>query len=91
MYALLAIPFRSYLQPIVVMTAIPMGFVGAVFGHLAMGSLSIISLFGIVALSGVVINDSLVLIDATNQYRRVAQPPTTPWCEVGCEGFVLSC
>ena len=71
MYALLAIPFRSYLQPLVVMTAIPMGFVGAVFGHLAMGySLSIISLFGIVALSGVVINDSLVLIDSTNQYRR---------------------
>jgi multidrug efflux pump subunit AcrB len=71
MYALLAISFRSYLQPLVVMTAIPMGFVGAVFGHLAMGySLSIISMFGIVALSGVVINDSLVLIDSTNQYRR---------------------
>jgi len=71
MYAMLAIPFRSYIQPIIVMAAIPMGFVGAVGGHLIMGyGLSIISMFGIVALAGVVVNDSLVLIDATNRYRR---------------------
>ncbi|HHO53917.1 MAG TPA: efflux RND transporter permease subunit [Deltaproteobacteria bacterium] len=71
MFALLAIPFRSYVQPILVMCAIPMGFVGAVGGHLLMGySLSIISMFGIVALAGVVVNDSLVLIDATNSFRR---------------------
>jgi multidrug efflux pump subunit AcrB len=71
MYALLAIPFRSYVQPIIVMAAIPMGFVGAVGGHLLMGyELSMISVFGIIALSGVVVNDSLVLIDATNQQRR---------------------
>lgn len=71
MYALLAIPFRSYIQPLVVLGAIPMGFVGAVLGHLLMGyELSIISMFGVVALSGVVINDSLVLIDSTNRFRR---------------------
>jgi multidrug efflux pump subunit AcrB len=71
MYALLAIPFRSYIQPLIVLGAIPMGFVGAVLGHLLMGyELSIISMFGVVALSGVVINDSLVLIDSTNRYRR---------------------
>ncbi|MFK7930744.1 MAG: efflux RND transporter permease subunit [Myxococcota bacterium] len=70
-YALLAIPFRSYFQPIIVMLAIPLGFVGAVGGHLLLGySLSMVSMFGIVALSGVVINDSLVLIDAANTYRR---------------------
>jgi multidrug efflux pump subunit AcrB len=62
-YALLAIPFRSYAQPLVVMMAIPFGIVGAVLGHLLMGySMSIISLMGIIALSGVVVNDSLILI-----------------------------
>src|SRR5690606_5186754 len=70
MYALLAIPFRSYTQPVIIMSAIPFGFVGAVFGHLVMGySLSVISMFGVVALSGVVVNDSLVLIDAANGFR----------------------
>jgi len=71
MFAMLAIPFKSYIQPIIVMAAIPMGFVGAVGGHVVMGySLSMISFFGIIALAGVVVNDSLVLIDATNQRRR---------------------
>lgn len=70
-YALLAIPFKSYLQPIIIMLAIPMGYVGAVWGHLILGyGMSMISLFGIVALSGVVVNDSLVLIDAANMRRR---------------------
>ena len=70
-YALLAIPFKSYTQPLIVMMAIPFGVVGAVFGHMVMGySLSIISLFGIVALSGVVVNDSLVLIDFANARLR---------------------
>ena len=75
-YALLAIPFRSYTQPLLVMAAIPFGFVGAVLGHLAMGyELSIISMFGVVALTGVVVNDSLVLIDATNQRREAGDSP----------------
>jgi multidrug efflux pump subunit AcrB len=70
-FTLLAIPFRSYMQPFVVMSAIPFGFVGAVLGHLFMGfELSIISMMGVVALAGVVVNDSLVLIDAANGKRR---------------------
>ena len=70
-YALLAIPFRSWLQPLVVMIAIPFGIIGAVFGHLVMGyGFSIISIFGIVALSGVVVNDSLVLVVTINEMRR---------------------
>lgn len=69
-FALLAVPFRSYAQPFIVMAAIPLGFVGAVLGHLLMGfELSLISLFGIIALAGVIVNDSLVLIDATNRFR----------------------
>jgi len=71
MYALLAIPFKSYIQPIIIMSAIPFGFVGAIWGHVVMGyELSVISMMGIVALAGVVVNDSLVLIDAANNFRR---------------------
>jgi len=67
-YVLLAIPFRSYLQPMIIMVSIPFGIVGAIIGHLIMGySLSLLSMFGIVALSGVVVNDSLVLIDLANR------------------------
>ncbi len=69
-YAMLAIPFGSYTQPILIMFAIPLGIVGAVLGHLVMGyELSIVSVFGLVALAGVVVNDSLVLIDTANRYR----------------------
>jgi multidrug efflux pump subunit AcrB len=70
-YAMLAVPFRSYAQPAIIMSAIPFGIVGAILGHLLMGyKLSMISVMGIVALSGVVVNDSLVLIDAANRFRR---------------------
>jgi multidrug efflux pump subunit AcrB len=70
MYALLAIPFNSYSQPLLIMAAIPFGVVGAILGHLLMGfHLSMLSLFGIVALSGVVVNDSLLLIDHVNRHR----------------------
>ena len=70
MFTLLAIPFRSYSQPLIVMAAIPFGLVGAVFGHLIMGfELSILSIFGLVALSGVLVNDSLLLIDYINRRR----------------------
>ena len=69
-YALLAIPLKSYTQPLIIMSAIPFGFIGAVGGHAVMGfELSIISMMGIVALTGVVVNDSLVLIDASNKAR----------------------
>jgi len=70
-YIILAIPFKSYTQPAIVMTAIPFGIIGAIAGHFIMGySLSIISMMGIVALTGVVVNDSLVIIDYANQLRR---------------------
>jgi multidrug efflux pump subunit AcrB len=70
-YALLAIPFKSFSQPIIVMAAIPFGIVGAIFGHLIMGfNLSFVSLFGIVGLSGVVVNDALVLIYRANRIRE---------------------
>ncbi len=70
-YVLLAIPFKSYLQPFIVMSAIPFGVVGAIWGHIFMGlDLSIMSMFGMVALAGVVINDSLVLVDVINRERR---------------------
>ncbi|MDH4319475.1 MAG: efflux RND transporter permease subunit, partial [Desulfobulbaceae bacterium] len=70
-YSLLAIPLRSYSQPLLIMISIPFGIVGAIFGHLIMGfNLSMLSIFGIVALSGVVVNDSLLLIDYINHSRR---------------------
>ena len=70
-YTLLAIPFRSYLQPFIIMSVIPFGFVGAMLGHLVMGlNLSMLSIFGIVALTGVVVNDSLLLINFTNKKMR---------------------
>ena len=69
-YALLAVQFRSYSQPAIVMSAIPFGVVGATLGHLVMGyNLSILSMFGIVALAGVVVNDSLIMIDLINRER----------------------
>ncbi len=69
-YVLLAIPFRSYAQPLVVMSAIPFGFVGAIGGHVLLGyGLSLMSMMGMIALAGVVVNDSLVLIDAANGAR----------------------
>ncbi|MEM9139182.1 MAG: efflux RND transporter permease subunit, partial [Pseudomonadota bacterium] len=73
-YGLLAIPFRSYVQPLVIMAAIPFGFVGAVLGHHIMGySLSVISVFGIIALSGVVINAGIVMLDYANKARAAGE------------------
>jgi len=70
-YTLLAIPFRSYSQPIIVMLVIPFSIVGALLGHMIMGmNLSLMSLMGILALAGVVVNDSLVLVDWVNRRRR---------------------
>lgn len=70
-YCLLAIPFKSYIQPVVVMSVIPFGIIGAIIGHWLMGmSLTIMSLMGILALLGVLVNDSLVLVDYLNKVRR---------------------
>ncbi len=69
-FALLAIPFRSYLQPLIIMSAIPFGLIGAVLGHVLMGlDLTLMSMFGMVALTGVVVNDSLIMIDLINRER----------------------
>jgi multidrug efflux pump subunit AcrB len=66
-YALLAIPTKSYLQPLIIMGVIPFGFIGAVFGHWVTGyAFSMMSMIGVIALSGVVVNDSLLLVDYTN-------------------------
>jgi len=71
-YSLLAIPFKSYSQPMLVMAIIPFGAVGAILGHLILGEdLSIMSIMGIVALAGVVVNDSLILVDYAN--KKVAE------------------
>ena len=70
-FMLLAIPLKSYLQPLIIMSAIPFGFVGAVGGHIVMGeNVTMLSMLGIVALSGVVVNDSLVMVDFINRERR---------------------
>ncbi len=75
-YFLLAIPFKSYIQPIIVMMAIPFGVVGAVIGHQLMGyNLSVMSMMGMVALSGVLVNDSLVLIDFANKQTAKGKTP----------------
>jgi multidrug efflux pump subunit AcrB len=67
-YFLLAIPFNSYTQPMIIMISIPFGIIGAIIGHYLMGfSLSVMSMFGVVALAGVVVNDSLVLIEYANR------------------------
>jgi multidrug efflux pump subunit AcrB len=79
-FAMLAVPLNSYIQPMIIMIAIPFGIVGAVIGHLIMGySLSVVSMFGVVALSGVVVNDSLVLIDFANRRSRNGQ---TAWTSI---------
>jgi multidrug efflux pump subunit AcrB len=88
MYVLMAIPFKSYVQPIIIMLAIPFGLVGAVWGHVILGmDLTILSFFGIVALSGVVVNDSLVLVDFINQARRQGVPLFRAVREAGVARF----
>jgi multidrug efflux pump subunit AcrB len=70
LFAMLAIPFRSYVQALIILIAIPFGMLGAFAGHLIMGyQLSFVSIMGMMALAGVVINDSILLLDAGNQFR----------------------
>lgn len=70
-YALLAVALSSYIQPLIVMGAIPFGIIGAVIGHIILGyDLSLVSLMGIIALSGVVLNDSLIMVDYANRERK---------------------
>lgn len=70
-YGLMAVPLKSYSQPLIIMSVIPFGLVGAVLGHMALGlSMSIMSVFGLVALAGVVVNDSLIMVDFVNRARE---------------------
>ena len=75
-FALIATQLRSYLQPLAILVSIPLGVAGAVLGHLVLGfSLSFISIFGIVALAGVAVNASVVLVDLYNTHRRAGKSP----------------
>lgn len=87
-YALMAIPLRSYIQPLIIMSVIPFGLIGAVIGHLVLGMpISILSLFGIMALAGVVVNDSLILVDYVNKAREEGMSLHEAVLEAGCTRF----
>jgi multidrug efflux pump subunit AcrB len=74
-YALMAVPLRSYSQPLIIMSVIPFGVIGAMLGHLLLDiPVSMTSFFGIIALSGVVVNDSLILVDFVNKERKAGLP-----------------
>ena len=69
-FVLVAVPLKSYVQPLIIMSAIPFGLVGALIGHIIMGyNVSMLSMFGVVALAGVVVNDSLIMVDTVNKNR----------------------
>ena len=87
-YVVLAVLFKSYTQPVLIMTAIPFGLVGAVWGHILMGiDLTLISMFGVVALTGVVVNDSLLMIDFINRERREGKSVRTAVMDSGLRRF----
>ena len=87
-YALIAIPLHSYAQPLVIMSVIPFGLIGAVVGHMVMGEMiSMFSLFGIIALSGVVVNDSLIMVDFINKAREAGVPLRQAVVESGTRRF----
>ncbi|MDB4721649.1 efflux RND transporter permease subunit [Verrucomicrobiales bacterium] len=87
-FVLMAIPLRSYVQPLIVMSVIPFGIVGSILGHILMGAnISIMSMCGIVALSGVVVNDSLVLVDYVNRHRIKGESLIAAVWEAGAARF----
>ena len=87
-FALLAIPLKSYIHPLIIMGAIPFGIVGAVWGHMLMGEdVTMISLFGLVALTGVVVNDSLLMVVFINRNRELHVDLATAVREAGVARF----
>jgi multidrug efflux pump subunit AcrB len=87
-YALMAIPLKSYTQPLIIMSVIPFGMIGALFGHYILGlSMSVLSLCGIVALAGVVVNDSLILVDFVNRDREEGKSLMQSAIDSGCYRF----
>ncbi len=88
MYAMLAIAFRSYWQPLLIMTAIPFGYMGAVYGHMMFGmTMALFSYFGIAAAAGVVVNDNLVLVDTVNRLRAQGMGAVEALIEAGVSRF----
>ncbi|MBM4057575.1 MAG: efflux RND transporter permease subunit [Planctomycetes bacterium] len=88
MFVLLTMEFKSYFQPLLILAAIPFGIAGAVFGHAVMGMpLTLFSMFGLVALAGVVVNDSICLIDFINLRVRAGHPLRESLREAGCLRF----
>jgi len=88
MYTMLAIAFRSYWQPILILIAMPFAYVGAIYGHALLGvTMAIFSYFGIAAAAGVVVNDNLVLIDYTNRLRAKGMKPLEAVVEAGVVRF----
>jgi len=87
-YILLAVPLKSYFQPIIIMSVIPFSLTGAIWGHFVFGmDLSMMSTFGLIAAAGVVINDSLVMTDYINQVRRMGVNTARAVVDAGCARF----
>jgi len=87
-YALMAVPLKSYSLPLIIMSVIPFGMIGAVVGHFVMGMpISILSLFGIIALAGVVVNDSIILVDYINKGKEQAKKLHDLVVDAGCARF----
>ena len=87
-YALMAIPFKSYTQPLMVMSAIPFGLIGAILGHALLGlDISLLSLSGMIAVAGVVVNDNLVLVDYINRKRLAGVELTQAIRDAGAARF----
>jgi multidrug efflux pump subunit AcrB len=87
-YSLLAVPLKSYLQPVMIMSVIPFGVIGSVLGHMILGiDLSALSLFGIIAAAGVVVNDSLVMVDHINRARLEGIVMKVAVIDAGCRRF----
>lgn len=87
-YGLIAIPTKSYVQPIVIMSVIPFGIIGAIFGHLILGkTINMMSLFGFIALTGVVVNDSLIMVDFINKAKGTGKRMIDVVKEAGTKRF----
>ena len=87
-YALLAIPLRSYVQPLIIMSVVPFGLIGAILGHALLGkTVSMVSIMGFIALTGVVVNDSLIMVDFVNRKLKEGIDHATASMEAGAERF----
>ncbi len=88
MYGLLAVPLKSYLQPVLIMSVIPFGFVGAAVGHMLLGvTMNMLSIIGIMALAGVVVNDSLIMVDFANRQLADGLTPNNSIIAAGKKRF----